>query len=369
MEELLKKTKYDFPVLRKGQKVEAVLTAISSREARFDIGAKTEGTVRGRDRKFVDDLLSEMKIGDKVLAYVAIPETDNGQILLSLRKTCTDFKWKRIQRAQKNGEIIEVRGVDTNKGGLVVEFAGLRGFIPGSQLAAGNLTRLKNMVNRYLSVKIIEAQREKNRLIFSEKAIAEVGKIRERKKIAQKIKIGGIYGAEVMGIVKYGLFVKVEADTRGFNKDRSGLTRKGEAAGQTIEGLVHISEVSWEKVGNLEEMFKVGDKIKVKVLGIDERTGKLNLSIKHLTADPWGKVFKKYKKDKVVKGTVSRKTGFGYLVELEKGVEGLLHISKVPVGVEIKVEEKVSCVVEETEPSKRRILLTLVPKGKPLGYK
>lgn len=352
MEELLKNTGYKFKGLKKGEIVEGVITDITKKAIFVDIGAKTEGVIVSKEFNEAVDLINTLKVGDKIKAIVFSPENDKGQILLSIKQAARDYKWDLFEQYLKTQETVEVRGLEVNKGGLIARLMGVRGFVPASQFGHQYLGNLSQLQNRLFKVKVIEVDRAKNRLIFSEKAVSEAVALAQKKTALKKIKVGQEYLGIVSGVMPFGIFVRVQLKKELF-----------------LEGLVHISEISWEKVDNLNKLYKVGDKVKVKVLGIDEDSGKLNLSIKQLTKDPWLDLVEKYPLDKKTKGKVTRLASFGAFVELEPGVEGLIHISKIPADFDIKVGKKVEVYVEAVEPEKRRMSLGLVLKEKPVGYK
>lgn len=360
MEELLETTGYKVRGLQRGMKITGVVTDISRRVMLIDIGAKTEGVVLDKEREVAEDLLKELNVGDKVETVVYSPENDSGQILLSLRQAATDYRWDKINEGHKTGEVVEVRGLEVNKGGLIARYRGVRGFIPASQFGQEYLGNLDRLQNRLIKVKIIEVDRKKNRLIFSEKAVSEAASIALKKKALKKVKTSGVYKGVVSGVMPFGVFVKVSVGKRGQEKEDKELF---------LEGLVHISEVSWEKVEDLNRLYKVGQEIEVKVISINTDTGKLNLSVKQMVEDPWKKIVKKYPKDKKVKGAVNRLVAFGAFVELELGVEGLMHISKIPADYDIKVGDKLDVYVETVDMEKRRMSLGLVLGKKPVGYK
>jgi len=353
MEELLQKTDYRIKGWQRGDKVKGTITDISKKSVLVDIGAKTEGLVIGKELAAAQDFIQHLGQGDKIEATITSPENDKGQILLSLKDTAEEYKWNLFNQYLETEKTIKVRGLDTNKGGVIARFMGVRGFVPASQLGRKYLGKQNQLQNKEFKVKIIEVAREKNRLIFSEKQVSEAKAIAKKQKALKKIKKDKVYEGKISGVMPFGIFVHVPIG-------------KGELF---LEGLVHISEISWERVDNLKKMFKVGQKVKVKVISIDKDEGKLNLSIKRLKEDPWEKIAKKYKKDTKIKGKVSRLVGFGAFVELEPGVEGLVHISKIPADYPIKVGQEVRVYVEELDLEKRRMSLGLVLKEKPVGYK
>jgi len=353
MEELLAQTKYQLRGWKVGDVVEGVVTEKTSRAIYLDIGGKTEGMVIDREMKAAKDFIKELKVGDKVLAVVTQPENDKGQTLLSLKKAAFQKIWQEFEEKLKTGEPLKVRGVQVNKGGLIVEIKGIQGFIPASQFSSQWLGKIEELVGAQVEVKVIEVDPLKNRLIFSEKAVSQAGLLAAQKKALEKIKIGDVFKGEVSGVMPFGCFVKISLP-------KSKIT---------LEGLVHISEISWEKVEDPSKFYKQKDKVKVKVLGVDKKSGRLNLSIKQLLPDPWTKIEEKYPVDAKVKGTVVRLAPFGVFVTLEPGVEGLIHISKIPAEKTFKVGEKVDCFVESLDKENRRMSLGVVLKEKPVGYK
>lgn len=348
MEELLRQTGYKLHGFKKGEVVEGEIASLSPKEILIDIGGKTEGIVTRRELPLFRDLIPNLKVGEKVMVRVMIPEGEKGHPILSLREMAAARKWEDLKEKAAKEEEIDVLARKMARAGVLVEYQGLRGFIPQSQLDSQFASSQKSLLGRKVSVKILEVNQSLNRLVLSQKAVTQKEKIEKLKKVLKKIKVGQTLKAEVSGIVPFGLFCQTE---------------------EGLEGLVHISEIAWEKVENPSDYFKIKDKVKVKVLGIDEKEGKLNLSVKQLTPDPWEGIEKKYKKEQIVKGKVTRSSPFGAFVALEKGIEGLIHVSKIPAGVEFKEGEKIECIIEEIDKNTRRISLSYLPKEKPIGYK
>jgi ribosomal protein S1 len=355
MEELLSNLEQPIKVFKVGDVVEGFVIEKTPRAIYLDIGGKTEGMVIDREMKAAADFIRDLRVGDKVLAVVTQPENDKGQTLLSLKKAATQKIWDELEEKLKTGEILKVKGVQVNKGGLLVEIKGVSGFIPGSQISSSWSGKVEQPVGKQLEVKVIEVDRTKNRLVFSEKAVSEAGLLKEQEEALRKIRAGDILEVEISGVMPFGFFAKVAV----------GSKRKP----IFLEGLIHISEISWEKVDNPAKFYNLGDKVKVKVLGIDKKTGKLNLSIKQLLPDPWEKIEEKYPVDSKIKGKVVRIAPFGVFINLEPGIEGLIHISKIPAEKSFKVGEKVDCFVEFLDKENRRLSLGLVLKEKPVGYK
>lgn len=350
MADLLDQTLEDFYIPKKGEQVLATISEITPKRVYFDIGAKTEGVLFGRELERVKDFIAHLKEGDKVKAVVGEAEDPRGQILLNLRNIAQDHAWSFYQEKLSSNKEIEVIGQDQNAGGILVQAPfGLTGFIPGSCLGAKWIGQEDLLINNRIKVKVIEVDREKNRLVFSERAVSEADQIAKEKQALEEIKEGDVVEAKIIKIAPYGLFVEVS---------------KGKI---TLEGLIHISEVSWEKVGSLANDYQAGDIIKAQILNKED--GRLQLSIKQLKIDPWDKIVKKYPENKQITGKVTKITNYGWLVELNEGVEGLVHISKIPTDKKVEIGEEVACFIDSIDPANRRISLGLVLAQKPVGYK
>ncbi|HEY4476397.1 MAG TPA: S1 RNA-binding domain-containing protein [Candidatus Paceibacterota bacterium] len=298
-----------------------------------EIGALVRGTVIGKNRLavYVDvppfgtglifgreylnarELIKEVKTGDHITAKVVLPEGENGYIELSLKEAKQALLWSDAKKAVENKMSYDLVVKEANKGGLILEWEGIEGFLPASQLKTEHYPKvpdgdkvkimdgLKQLVGEKLSVYVIGADPKENKLIFSEKS----GDGKSRKEIVEQYALGDTVTGEVTGIVDFGVFVKLE---EGF------------------EGLVHISEINWSLVENPRDHFKVGEKIKAKVIEIKD--GKISLSVKALKTNPWIEAESKYKKGDGVKGIVIKYNKHGALVSIEEGVAGLVHISE-----------------------------------------
>jgi len=357
MEELLEVTGYELKAPQPGEVLKGLVTDISKKMVLIDIGAKTEGMVVDREYDAAKDLIEGLSQGDEVSAYVLSPENERGQILLSLKRALIDRRWEQFAEFLETGEVVKVKGLEVNKGGMIVMADGLRGFVPSSQFGKDYLGQMEKLLGETFPVKVIEVNKEKNRLIFSERHVSEAEAIAKKSEALQFVKEGEVYQGVVSGIMPFGVFVGVE------------IPLKDEEEVGKVEGLVHISEISWEKVNDPNDYFKLGDKVTVKVLGIDENAGKLNLSVKQLSDDPWSVVEQKYPQGAKVKGKVTRIAPFGVFVTLEPGVDGLIHISKVPAGEEPRVNEEIEVFVESVNVDQRRMSLGMVLTEVPVGYK
>jgi small subunit ribosomal protein S1 len=350
MDDLLASHEESVKQLAAGEMVTGSVLSLRKHEVLIDLGAQGVGYVPRREVGFSRAL----KEGDEVTASVVDAELDNGYSLLSLRKAAKDRGWEEVAARMEAGEIIEVSPYDANRGGLLVEFEGVRGFLPVSQLSAEHyprvgssdkdeiLQRLNGLVGQTLKVRILDSDRKANKLIFSEKEAVKEG-LAER---FEKLKVGDKVSGVVTGVVDFGVFVNVEG----------------------IEGLVHISEISWERVNNPSDYVKVGQTIEAKIISIDK--DRLSLSIKQLTKDPWLDEVEQFKAGDKVEGTVTRITPFGAFVQISPAVEALVHISELGDGNDVDPEkvftlnERKNFTVLDIDKDSRKISLSLADKKK-----
>ncbi len=333
-----------------GELIEGVVVSVSHGEVLVDVGAKSEGIVTGSELEDADSSYKNFKPGDTVMAKVVQAENAQGYIVLSLRKAEKDKKWKDAEDAFKTGSVLEATVIEYNKGGLLCDCLGLRGFIPLSHLdrshfandiakfAAGSEAELKESLKvlsgKVLKVKVIEFDIEKNRFVLSEKDAMVSYSEESREKRLSEIKSGTTLEGIVTGIMPFGVFVDLEG----------------------VEGLVHISEIAWEKVSNPSSYFTVGQTISVLVLGIDDQSKKLALSVKRLSKNPWETVEAKYPVGTKVTGKVSKIVPFGAFVTLEKGLDGLIHVSEA--SGPLKEGEEVEAVVIQVDGAGQKLALS-----------
>lgn len=355
MEELLALTGYTLKGVKKGDVVEGVITRVFPKEVAIDIGSKTEGIVIDRELDTYKDALKQLKPGDKVVAQVIVAENDRGQAVLSLRRSIFEKRWTDLVVAQKSSSIVEVILKEPVRGGILVDCGGLRGYIPQSQLDSSTSKQLDKVNGRKIAVKVVEVDKDTNRLVFSQRAVSEEAALSKQKELFTALNIGDVVEATITGVVPFGAFAK-------FKVTKADVVSE-------IEGLIHISEIAWEKVEDPNQYLKVGDTLKVKIIGLDPATGKLTLSLKQLLPDPWEHVLDMFEKDSQVKGTVSRVTPYGIFVNLSPGIEGLIHISKVSPGEEPKVGAEISCTIEDIKGDQRKISLSMSLTEKPIGYR
>ncbi len=330
MAQLLAAKEWKPRVLTKGEAVEGVIAGAAGDSVLVDIGAKAEGVI---PRKELQDAIDKIEIGEKIEAVVAQTEGDSGTVVLTVKRSVLEKIWRQLLEIVDGSETIDVKAVSANRGGLIVEYKGLRGFIPSSHLISG----ARGSVGKNLTVRTLQVDKNLNKLVFSEKE-ASSGSLPE---VELPFKTGDTLDVKASKILNFGILVSLPSGS---------------------DGLVHISEISWKKVTGLEEKFKVGQPLKAKVISIDSNTGRVNLSIKQLEKDPWQEAAKKYKVGSVFEKPVSRTTSYGVFVELEEGIEGLLHSSKVPYGMEIKAGDKIAVSVDLFNSEQRRVALRLAPE-------
>lgn len=331
-----------------GEVVTGHVLSVRKHEVLIDLGARGVGFVPRREVGFS----RQLNEGDEVTASVVDTELDNGYSLLSLRKAAKDRGWEEVQAKMDASEIIDVTPYDANRGGMLVEYEGVRGFLPVSQLSAEHyprvgsadkdeiLARLNSLVGQVLRVRILDCDRKANKLIFSEKEAIKDG-LAER---FEKLKVGDTVSGVVTGVVDFGAFVNVDG----------------------IEGLVHISEISWERVNNPADYVKVGQTIETKIISIDKE--RLSLSMKQLSQDPWLDEVDKFNKGDKVEGTVTRITPFGAFVQISPAVEALVHVSELGDGNDVDPEkvftlnERKEFAILDIDKESRKISLSLVDK-------
>lgn len=305
-----------------GDLVEGSVIGIDPATLYVDLHPYGTGIIYGREFIAARDIIKKIAIGDKVAGKVVSVENKDGYIEISLKEARQALIWSEAEDAIRNKIIFELPITEANKGGLIIAWQGIQGFLPASQLKTDHYPRvedgdkdrileeLKKLVGQKISVSIIAAIPKEGKLIFSEKSPEQ----KNKEKIIDTYVVGDEIEGSITGIVDFGVFVKIE---------------------EGLEGLVHISEIDWALVENPKTMFKVGEKVKVKVIEIKD--GKISLSIKALKPNPWVEAGKIYKKDALVQGVVIRFNKHGALASIEEGVAGLVHVSEF--GTEEKLRE------------------------------
>ena len=295
--------------LHTGDVVNGVITSVKKHELWVDLGPNGIGVVLRREIGYGQ----ELTVGQSITVSVVDPELEDGYALLSMKRAVKDRGWDELQRVHDEQEIIDVMPYDANRGGLLIELEGIRGFLPVSQLAAGHyprvsgadkdeiLQKLHALVNKSLRVRILDSSRKDNKLIFSEKeAVRDDMQAR-----LNNLKVGDTVEGVITGVIDFGAFVNVDG----------------------IEGLIHISEISWERVEDPRNYLKLGETVKAKIIAIDK--DRLSLSLKQMSEDPWLNEVKNFRKNEVVEGKITRITPFGAFVQLSPSVEALVHVSEM----------------------------------------
>lgn len=350
MESLLQANPIHLPV--EGEDIQGTVLEIGTNAMYINLGPIGTGIVLGEELHDGFGTIKTLKKGDEVTATVVTTNTVDGYIELSLKQASEDKVWDDLFAKQASEEPVEVKIIDANKGGLLISINGINGFLPVSQLAYDHyprvdggdktkiLSRLKEYTRDIFRVTIINVDREENKLIVSEKAARKT----EELQLVNSYQKGDTVEGEVTGVVDFGVFMK-------FGKD-----------GHKLEGLVHISELSWQLVENPRDLYKEGDKVKAQVIEIVN--GKVSLSIKALSEDPWVKIAEKFHVDQIVEGEVARMNHFGIFVQLDSEVRGLIHNSEIekdkPKYSNLKEGVATQFKILSIDPQEHRISLCLV---------
>jgi small subunit ribosomal protein S1 len=333
---------------KEGQLIEGVVSAIGRARVYVDLPPFGTGLIYGREYMNARDVLRKVSVGDTIAAKIVTPENSDGYVELSLKEARQALIWADAEEAVKRGTVMSLEVKEANKGGLIIEWQGIQGFLPASQLSTDNyprvsdgdkdkiLSALNSLVGKHLSMVMITADQKEHKLIFSEKGLQEK---EEKEEKVGKYEVGDVLTGEVTGAVDFGIFVKVE---------------------QGLEGLVHISELDWGLVEDTRSLYKVGDKVKVKV--IEVKDDKISLSIKQLKENPWSEASRKYKKDQIVDAVVIKYNKYGALASIEEGVAGLVHVSEFENEAALKSALSLGGVykfkISLFEPNEQRMTLT-----------
>lgn len=340
MEELLDAA-YKFPLLQRGDVVKGTVLQITDREALIDLGTKSEGILQKSEFKSMD-----LSIGDELYVFVLTPESKRGQILLSLSKAEAAKAWLDLKKYQEDDTVFPVTVISHNKGGLIVDVMGIRGFLPFSHLEQGPdqktgraelQSALDRMRGEEVQVKVMELNEEDDRIIVSERMVREEEEVKQRETLLKSLKVGEVVTVTVTNIMPYGLMVDVLG----------------------VEGLVPEGELSWDETVGLVA-FSVGDSVKAKVTEFDAETGDIRLSVKDAEVDPWRELGKSIKEGDSAEGTVKKITSFGIYIEVAEGIEGLLPLTKLSEETkQVKVGDSLTVRVEKLDTKKRQIDLSL----------
>lgn len=339
---------YAYSPPRRGEIRTATILQIDNREIIVDLGAKQDGIVPYQDIERMDDKLREsLKVGADVPVYVITPRDHSDNLIVSINMGMQRYDWEEARRLLDTDDVVEVTITGYNKGGVLVRWNRLEGFIPSSHLVSANMAAerrdvLNDLVNTTLAVKVIEVDQDRRRLIFSEREAQREWRAQQKAKLLSELKEGDVVDGTVTGLRDFGAFVNIGG----------------------ADGLIHVSELAWHRVDHPRDILSVGEVIEVYVLNLDRETNRIALSRKRLLPDPWDNASSVYHEGQLVDGTVTNVVDFGAFVALDDGLEGLLHLSEMGDGSlkepysYLQKGDRLSLRISHLEPEKRRVGFT-----------
>ena len=353
MEALLENDAFSVELPKSGEIREGTIASINQSQILVSIGAKSEGVIAGRELEVIDNEDREaFEVGQEIPVFVVSPEDSNGNVVLSYKRAQEQMAWTSVEKQMEDDEIIESKVIGYNKGGLIVGVQGLRGFVPASQISALRRSqavgetpeqRWAKMINEPISVRIIEVDKSRRRLICSERAASSESRQSIKERVIEELDEGQVYTGRVTSLADFGAFVNING----------------------ADGLVHLSELSWDRIQHPSEILEIGQEVKVKVINIDRDKRRIGLSLRALSDDPWRSRIEKYSVGQLVEGEITRLTKFGAFARLEGDIEGLIHISEIsetriehPKEV-LKEGETVALRIIRIDPEQHRIGLSL----------
>ena len=341
----------DFP--RQGEIRQGIIASISKDQILVSVGTKSEGVITGKELEAIPaEELKGLEVGKEISVYIINPEDSNGNLVLSYMQAREEENWKKAEELMANKTPFESKVVHYNKGGLIVALDGLRGFVPASQISMSRKAamtgdtpeqRYGKMVGSPITCCVMEVDREHRRLIFSERAASNETRETVKERIIENLQEGEVRKGRVTSLADFGAFVNING----------------------ADGLVHLSEVSWDHIKNPAEVLKVGDEVNVKVISVDKDKKRIGLSIRQTQEDPWGDRMAKYKVGELLTAEITRLTKFGAFAKLEDDLEGLIHISEISekriehAKEVLKEGDKVTVRVIKIDPEAHRIGLSI----------
>jgi len=317
MESLLESESINVDLPQVGEIRKGMIASIGANQILVSIGAKSEGVIAGREiEQLTEEERAALQVGQEVDVYVIHPEDANGNVVLSFKRAQEQLSWGSVEKMISDETVVDSKVIGFNKGGLIVPVGGLRGFVPASQISALRRSlatgetpeqRWQKMVGDPISVRIIEVDRERRRLILSERATSNESRQSIKDRVINELEEGKVYTGRVTSLADFGAFVNING----------------------ADGLVHLSELSWDRVQHPKEMLEVGQEVKVKVINIDREKRRIGLSLRALQDDPWASRVEKFSVGQLVEGVITRLTKFGAFARLEGDIEGLIHISEI----------------------------------------
>jgi small subunit ribosomal protein S1 len=342
--ELIPDYESTFPTINEGEVVHGTVVRVDKDEVLVDIGYKSEGVIPVSElsiRRSVNPE-DEVGIGEEIDALVLTKEDAEGRLILSKKRARFELAWKTIERKAETGEAIEGRVIEVVKGGLILDL-GVRGFLPASLVDIRRVQDLDEFLGQTLRCKVIELNRSRNNVVLSRRAVLEDERKEQRQQILDRLQPGDVVEGQISNIVDFGAFVDLDG----------------------MDGLIHISEISWSHVNHPSEVLEIGQTVSVKVLDIDRDRQRISLGLKQTQSDPWQQVLDQYSEGDVVEGKVTKVVTFGAFVEIMPGVEGLVHISELaqhhvenPREV-VAQGDSVQAKIIEVDPERRRLSLSL----------
>ena len=315
MEQFLNDPSHDYKSLKYGDVMDGVIMHLDREEILVDIGSKSEGIVPSREYSSLStEERHALAVGDTILVFVVQPENQEGHAVVSIDRARQEKSWRRLQELHEANDVIEAEVTNYNKGGLLVNLDGVRGFVPASQVTeirggdeASKQADMARLIGSSLPLKVIEINRHRNRLILSERQAVQERRDVMKERLIEELSEGEVRKGRVSSICDFGAFVDIGG----------------------ADGLVHLSELSWSRVRHPSEVLRVGQEVDVYVLGINAQDKKIALSIKRTQAEPWSRVAAQYEVGQLVRGTVTQLANFGAFARIEDGIEGLIHVSEL----------------------------------------
>ena len=317
MESLLASESLSIDLPKAGEIRKGTIASISQNQILISIGAKSEGVVAGKElEQLTEEERAALQVGQELDVFVIIPEDNNGNVVLSLKRAFEQIAWENVEKMITDETVFDTKIIGFNKGGIIAAIGSLRGFIPSSQISASRRAqstgdkpeqRYQKMVGQPISVRIVEVDRERRRLILSERAASSESRSELKERVISELEEGKTYTGRVTSLADFGAFVNING----------------------ADGLVHLSEISWDHVTHPKEVLEVGQEVNVKVINIDREKRRIGLSIRALQDDPWKNRMEKFSVGQLVEGAITRLTKFGAFARLEGDIEGLIHISEL----------------------------------------
>ena len=352
MTELLASHKSPFVTFHKGDIIEGIITKLSSAAVLVDVNAKAEAVVLEKDKKILHNILSSLSVGDKVNVQILNPESEMGNPVVSLRRFLDNKLWDRVEELVKNKKVIDVVIDDAIKGGLLVSGDGISGFLPNSQLSFASHTETQgstqNIIGSKIKAIVLEVDRGAHKIIFSQSHVLNQ---EDFEKEIKGLKTGQKVTASVTNVTPYGIFVSVPNGER------------------VVDGFMHISEISWERVSDTSSLYNTGDSIEAAITGFDKEARRVNLSIKKLKIDPFDEKIKNFSIDKKLSATVVKIVSTGVSLDLGDEIGGFIRKEKIPPTVSYKTGDLVNVTVSEIDLKRRRVVVVPILLEKPLTYR